>query len=40
MLDCHFPLPHKRLLVIHVMAHSCLSNHAMEMGSPTVTRST
>lgn len=37
MLDCHFPpFSHKSLLVIHVMACSCPSNHTMEMQSPSV----
>lgn len=37
MLDCHFPpFSHKSLLVIHVMACSCPSNHTMEMQSSSV----
>ena len=37
MLDCHFPpFSHKSLLVFHVLACGCPSNHTMEMQSLSV----
>ena len=34
MLDCHFPsFFHKRLLVFHILARGCPSNHTIEMQS-------
>lgn len=37
MLDSHFPpFSHKSLLVFHVLACGCPSNHTMEMQTPSV----